>query len=819
MTDTVCDEDDGASRALEPQAEGPSSVMMKKIVSCISLLSAASPEHLTAENCSEQEEIVKVMTRVIDWLHREIAAQALTITTSDSVDVEDETFVKTSVRKRVSQMFMCWHEVQQKTKPLNRRLWMLWMEMGCSLEVLRCCEVMEKRKESCVRLMMTSPPPWDFPTLATICDKEKQGAYCQELWDATMVKPLDGASSGVECEYAPVLVEVFVHWTTAAMRGYELVFIANVAAPLRKHLHSVSTHDAILRDAWFNYAKHKRSAASTLIDAGGLAVTIIVLSALALSHQSPGVVQYLESLEADTLVKLSSQPFPQVHSPVGIVAMALGLTVLDDTRHSSDVSMHSQPGHASILSQFALLRLVNLPLVAPRLQPRGDATIAEHQTKVHQWARALTLEPSHALLQECSLRMAELCIEEFVSFFQTSLKTRLKLIEAMQSVLPTSLFRRSMSKDHPMPGKPIVQDKSLLLSTGEIVRLIRQFYTGIAPILEALAVGFTVRSFVALSRIEFAREVCASEPANASMQAVTQQLEEALEKTALPPDQIFAPVLHSVAMHSVNVNTSILPETDIASGCQALAVGRVVQRKLRILLFQCAPLVDDALSVVFSVLYNIYEPADTFGHDFIGICLSHLTKFIPRSIVLPHYLQVTLASYPANASPRALIKACGVIFGSFFYSETRFAVATKFDAHGTAESTRLLALWAIRKCFERSTALLVEEEKAMVTEDSAEESTASNETGGMYLAGLVFDLMKIAPADILASIAMEAERLLSHWKHNPRVLRELKRALFTRISQNCEAETRAWFAAWYIEVDRLYPVKSPLATRSMLSRL
>uniref|UniRef100_M4BEM5 Uncharacterized protein n=1 Tax=Hyaloperonospora arabidopsidis (strain Emoy2) TaxID=559515 RepID=M4BEM5_HYAAE len=716
MTDKVCDEDDGVSRALQPQAE-------------------ASPEYLTAEDCSEQEEIVKVMTRVIDWLHREVATQALTITTSDFVDAEDETFVKTSVRNQVSQVFMCWHEVQQKTKPLNRRLWMLWMEMGCSLEVLHCYEVVEKRNESCVRLMTTSHPPWDFPTLATICDKKKQEVYCQELWDAVMVKPLNGAPSGAE------------------------------------------------------------------------------------SHQTPEVAQYLESLEAETLVKLSSQPFPQVHSPVGIVVMALGLTVLDDTRHSSDASMHSQPGHASILSQFALLRLVNLPLVAPRLHPCGDATIAEHQTKVHQWARALALEPSHALLQECSLRMAELCIEEFVSFFQTSLETRLKLIEAMQSVLPTSSFRRSMSKDHPMHGKPVVQDKSLLLLTGEIVKLIRLFYTGIAPILEALAVGSTVRSFVALTRIEFAREVCASVPANVPMQVVTQQLEEALEKTALSPEQIFAPVLHSVAMHSVNVDTNILPETDIASGCQALAVGRVVQRKLHILLFQCAPLIDDALSVIFSVLYNIYEPADTFGHGFIGICLSHLTKFIPRSIVLPHYLQVTLASYPANASPQALTKACGVIFGSLFYSETLFAVATKFDAHGTAESTRLLALWAIRKCCERSTTLLVEEEKAMVTEDSAEESTASNETGGMYLAGLVFDLMKIAPADILASIAIEAERLLSHWKHNSRLLRQLKRALFTRISQNCEAEARAWFAAWYIEVDRLYPVKSPLATRSVLSRL
>ncbi|POM57947.1 Hypothetical protein PHPALM_37476 [Phytophthora palmivora] len=258
----------------------------------------------------------------------------------------------------------------------------------------------------------------------------------------------------------------------------------------------------------------------------------------------------------------------------------------------------------------------------------------------------------------------------------------------------------------------------------------------------------------------------------------------------------------------------------------ALAVGLVLQRKLRILLFQCTSLIDDALAVVFSGLYNLFEPVDAFAHRFIGVCLTHLGQFTPLFTVFPHYLQVTLAAYPANASPEALTKACGAIFGSLFYSEALTMSYANDDE--ITETAHRMVLWAMQKCCERTTELLAEENKAASMKSfediagekvSVKESTVASETDGLYLAGVVFELMKMSPMKILKASAMEAEHLLARWKSSPNVLRELKAALFARISQNCEAEKRAWLAAWYIEIDKQYPVDPPKSTPLVASRL
>jgi hypothetical protein len=343
----------------------------------------------------------------------------------------------------------------------------------------------------------------------------------------------------------------------------------------------------------------------------------------------------------------------------------------------------------------------------------------------------------------------------------------------------------------------------------------------VAPIMGSLSTVHLVRGFLALSRVEFVRELCASPSANVSMQAVTQRLEQALEQTATPPDVLFAPVLRSLAMHAMTASSAIPPELDMVTGCQALAVGLLMQRKLRVLLFQCAPLIDDALAVVFSALYNVFEPADAFAHRFLGVCLTHLGQFAPLLTVFPHYLQRTLAAYPSNASRPGLTKACGAIFGSLFYSEALAAPA----AHDreVVDTAQRMVLWALRKCCERSTQLLMEEDKVSApTEEvkgkAAKSKAASAETDGLYLAGLVFELLKMAPMRVLEAGAAEAERLLARWKSNPRVLQELKSALFARISQNCEAEKRAWLAAWYIELGLQYPTGASI-TPEATSRL
>ncbi|KAK1930472.1 hypothetical protein P3T76_014143 [Phytophthora citrophthora] len=794
--------DSAASRALEARPIGMKRLMMEEIASSIRVLKAVSFEQLEDENY-EHETLVGALASSLGWLHRQIDMPR----PSRQEIEEDINDTKLQVLKELLQVFKHWHNLQQSMqKAMSMRLWMLWMELGCTLEVLRYCEPVQKLPESYVQLMLTSQPPRDFPTSITHCNKEKQGLYFCELWDAVLAKPLHGSPDIVASEVAQKLTECFLYWMASAMRGYELAFIANVATPLQERIRAAS--NPLLVDGWIKFANINMTTGSMLNNAGGVAVTALVLSALTSANREPEVDEYLELLSAAAVDELSRGPFAQPHSSVGIVAMALGIAYLDDSSSSS----FQHPGHATILCQFALLRLVSLKLLSPHLKPYDDATILNYQAYVHRSMRVL----SNTTLQDISLRMTEACVEEMVGFYQSSFGIYLSLMEAMQSVLPEELFRTKMLMALEVTA---TADENLLLSPPDIVAFLKQFYGSVAPILEILSTGHLVRAFLALSRIEFVREVCASSTANASMQAVTQQLEQALEQTNSPPDAIFAPVLRSLAMHSMTASSEIPPEMDVVSGCQALAVGLVMQRKLRILLFQCTPLIDDALAVVFSGLYNVFEPVDAFSHRFLGVCLSHLSQFTPLFTVFPHYLQLTLAAYPANASPQDLTKACGATFGSLFYSED-LMMSSEQDGEVT-ETARRMVLWAIRKCCERGTELLMDEDEIAVPTTSTEtiKEEAKPETDGLYLAGLVFELMKMAPMSVLKASAMEAEQLLARWKSNPRVLRELKKALFARISQNCEAEKRAWLAAWYIEIDNQYPVPESTADPATISRL
>ncbi|OWZ09011.1 hypothetical protein PHMEG_00018358 [Phytophthora megakarya] len=733
---------------------------MEEIVSSMRVLIAASSEALVAEN-EEDDPLVRAMTRVLGWLHKKQDSQ--------HVPEDEKMSTKLCVRRELSQVFLHWHKLQAKSA-MSWRLWMLWTQLGCSLDVLRCCDAADAQ-QSMVQLVMMSRPPRDFPTSKMHCNKQKQVSFVCELWDAVMGKPLHGAPVGVAGKVASQLIELYLHWVKTAMCRYEVAFIANAAASLRVHLQSTPTGNPLLADVWLTFAKVNVRPESITKDAVNTAVSVIVLSALTSIRRKAETMRYLEALGAATTEELSRGPFPPPQGSAAIVAMAMGLASLDDATSPRNSTIQLRSGNATILCQFALLRLMSLKLHSSRLNP------------------------SQTILSEYSLRMAETCIEEMVGFFQTSLETYLPLVEAMQSVLPAELFRTKML-DHLKSSADIVQDETLLTSPPQIVVFLEQFYGGMALILDVLSAKYLVRAFLAFSRIEFARE------------------------SATPPETIFAPMLYSLAMHSMSTNTDIPSGVDVVAGCQTLAVGLVVQRKLRILLFQCTSLIDDALALVFSGLYNVFEPVDAFTHRFLGVCLTHLGQFTPLFTVFPHYLQVTLAAYPVNASPQELTKACGAIFGSLFYSEA-LTVPTPHDSE-IVETAERMVLWAMRKCSERATELVVEEDKLIAEvlagnpnakggEKISGKEAAASETDGLYLAGLIFELMKMTPMPILKSSAMEAELLLARWKSNPRVLRELKGALFPRISQNCEAEKRAWFAAWYIEIDKLYPVDTPVA--------
>ncbi|KAG1684675.1 hypothetical protein DVH05_010642 [Phytophthora capsici] len=801
---------EAASRAIEARLTGAKTLLMEEIVSSLRVLNAASLEQLGDESY-EHEALVHAMTSTLSWLHQQIA----TPPPFRQVDQEGQDEAILATFKELMQVFKHWHNLQQLMRhSMSSRLWMLWVELGCTLEVLRYCDTVQKPVESCVQLVMASQPPHAFPTSNIHCAKENQAAVARELWDVMLVKPLDGAPEAAATKVAQKLVECFLYWVENAMRGYALVFIANVATPLREHLRATEGNP-LLVDAWIKFASFNMETRNMLKNPSRVAVTVLVVSALTSTSRGLEIEGYLDTLRGAAVDELSRRPFAQAHSPVGIVAMALGIAHLDDFRFSSSSSIQKSR-NATILCQFALMRLVTLRLLSPHAKPYDDATILDYQTHVHRSGGMLVTDQANTTHQDILLRMTEACIEEMVGFFQSSIEVYLSLMKAVQSILPEEIFRTKMLMELQPVASSTAPDETLLTSAPDIVALLKQFYGTVAPILEVLSTGHLVRAFLALSRIEFAREVCASTTANASMQAVTQQLEQALELT---PDAIFAPVLRSLAMHSMTATSEIPPEVNIVAGCQVLAVGLVMQRKLRILLFQCTPLIDDALAVVFSGLYNVFEPVDAFAHRFLSVCLSHLGRFTPLFTVFPHYLQVTLAAYPANASPQDLTKACGAIFGSLLYSEA-LTMPSEQDSDVT-ETAQRMVLWAIRKCCERSTELLIDEDKVAaptVSSDPIKEEVKA-ETDGLYLAGLVFELMKMVPISILKTSAMEVEQFLAHWKSNPRALRELKKALFARISQNCEAEKRVWLAAWYIEIDNHYPVLEPTADPATISRL
>lgn len=684
--------------------------------------------------------------------------------------------------------FSHWGE-QHKQKKLTPSVWLQYVELGCSLEA--------------TGELIACAPPSDFPTARTHCDKELQTTFCCGLWDA-VVRPLQKQTANV-----PGVLNVFLHWITAAMKDYEVVFLANVAAAFRAHV--AQQNDALV-NALLEFAKNTTSPSRITESAAHGAVMTIVLSAVTPTRRPQTVESYLETWRAEMVEQLSRAPYPQVHSPVCIVAMSLGLSALGDGK-----STDTRSGNASLLAQFALLRLVSAPLLSSRLRPCEDVTVSSYIAQVCRDLEIVVQNPSLVSSHELSLRMTEACIEDMTGFFLHSLAGCVSLVAAAQSVLPTELFRSKMLSQFQtqLDSETAKREQDLLMSESNIVALLKQFYSAAAPMLEILSKQYLVRGFLALSRLEFAREICATPAVNTSMQTVTERLEQALESSATSPDAIFSPIFRSLAMQATVASTDIPREVDVVTGCQVLSVGLVVQRKLRILLFRCTPLIDDALAIVFSGLYNIFKPVDAFAHRFLGVCLTHLGQFTPLLTVFPHYLQVTLAAYPMNASRAALTKTCGAIFGSLFYSETlAMPDAYQPDEVETAQRT---VLWATRQCFKRASELLTKENKvssnpakpevqAPASDTTIEKGDPhASETDALYLAGLAFELMKMAPIAVLRSCAMEAEKLLAQWRDNSTVLRELKSALFGRISQNCEAEKRAWLAAWYIEVDNCYP--------------
>ncbi|CEG39380.1 uncharacterized protein PHALS_09631 [Plasmopara halstedii] len=784
---------------------------MDNIEVSLRLIAAITHEQLASDSI---DEAIQAMTRVLAYLNLQHV---------DSLQ-QTNTQIK-SLLIQIEQTFHQWHKLQQSIdKAMNFRLWILWVELGCTLAVLYWCKT--RQMKNCFQLVANTKPPTNFPTLESNFHREEQVAFICNLWNAVIANPLAKVPAKVVEEMMPELAEVFFHWMTVAMRGYETIYIAHVATRFLDHVNMVLMDSMQLENALVIVATCKLKTENLNQNAALISVATLILSALNRTHRNPEATKCLEILSAATVEELSHRPFPEPQNPTASVALALGIAYLDETRHSIVSEMS---GNATLLCQFALLRLVSFQLLSSQLKPYDVGAIMDYQARLQQRLKTMILESSHADLQEYSLRQVEISIEDMIDFLCSSRQIYLALLDALKKLLSPSLFLSITSNQLQSTADHSVQDEHRLPPGSKIVAFIQRFYEAVAPLLEVLSNRYIVRSFLALSRMEFAREICASPSVNVPMQAVTKQLELELEQSPSTSDSIFAPIFQS---HTARHHIIIPAEMDVIAGCQTLAIGLMVQRKLRILLFHCASLSDDVLTLIFSGLYNVFEPVDAFAHRFLNVCLLHLHQFFPLYSVFPHYLKKTLDAYPIAASRQALTKVCGTIFGSLFDSEA-FTKLAKQDTVST-KIAQQMTLWAIRKCCDRCNELFIKENglspsSGVGSDESSEQNqfptkvtttltvaNSTRESDALYLANLVFELLKMAPVVILKVCAMEVEQLIAYWVDNLSILRQLKNALFATISQDCEAEKRAWLAAWYIEIDRQYPIASQAAGKSRL---
>ncbi|TDH72187.1 hypothetical protein CCR75_003892 [Bremia lactucae] len=769
---------------------------MESIESSLHLLRSASCENLASET---PEDVVEAMSCMLAWLYRHDVASVLQ-----------------AIAAQLQQVVEHLHGLFQTTDtPINGRLWMLWVELCCKLSMLRYCEI-EKHLEIEVDFFINIQPPRDLPILQTQYDKKNQAAFSCRFWDAAVVRPLLGASVDHATKAMPKLVDFFLHWMANAMLGYEMIFIANVAAPIRKHVNKQFINNSPLVDAWLDFVSVELKAEDVTNNAPKTSVIALILSSTNSTKKARDAAKFLSLLGAVTVKELVRDPFPQPHHPIAAVAMAQGLIYLDDAKDSDSLAVLVESGNVAVLCQFAALRVVNLKLLSSRLIPYDDVAISQHFDHVRCKVEALMLDSSCAGLQEYSLQMMESCIEETINFYQSSRQNYICLVEAMKTTLSQDLIRQSVLHELKLTANSLPHDEKLNASSSDIVAFLNQFYNRVAPLLKAYSAHHIVRVFVALSRIEFIREACTSPNMNKCMLAITQQMEEELEQSTVSMNALVAPVLRSVT--TTRVMTEIIIEADIVAGCQMLAVGLVMQRKIRVLLMQCQELIDDALAIVFLSLFNVFEPADAFAHQFLGLCLARFGQLLPIYSIFPYYLQVTLAAYPSLACSHDLTKVCGTIFGSLFYSKA-LMLPSEQD-YTSVETAERMTLWAIQKCCQRCIEILAEEIKLVKTSVATDileidglpansiKPANANETNGMYLAGLVFELLKMAPMTILKATAVEVEQLIAQFGSNPVVLRQLKNALYERISQDCEAEKRAWLAIWCVELDRQYSTKT-----------
>lgn len=744
----------------------------------------------------------------------------------------------------------------QRNKTLPLTSWQLCMEIGACVLVAQQNAAASEQLQSLLKSAIT---PAELPSSSAHCDARQQLAFCCSVWGALVARALPAIDFTAHDSERVLsqLVDVCIHWIGTAMGGYEVAFINNVGSALIAHIAqsvAASGNQAqarICQAAALNLLKNK-AATNWQASAQELAVAVLVLRAVGgatVEHE-----RELEKLRFVVVSRLKSDPFTHVHDPHSILAMTLGVMT---SNNQAPASYSQQTTWAQVLvQQFALLRSVNLSLLSFRLGNPQKSQQQEPNSSLflfQQYLSSAMRASGDASMIALSFQMLEKCVVEATSFFRSSsAASYASLVKALQSVYLPGLLRDAVistyldSKSDVMPVEEA--------DTEAIVDYLKALYQTASTTLQTLTisqpgnVNALLLAFLTLSKLEFARESCSSPETNAFMNQLTQQVEDAIESS---PNHVLSTLLRAVAvsnesssfsgdtsgawpttssavaLSSVSAPDSVLPlEVDVIYSAEALVVGVILQRKLRVLLFQSSSLVDDVLALVFSGLYSGYEPLNLFAQNFLGFCLTHLGQYISIYSIAPYYLQVTLAKYPGAATQDSLAKTCGVIFGALFFAaqpESSSASSSSAVAVTMTQQQRMV-LWAMKQCCDRVAELVLAPRLTIsrtepVGDDNVESKTTAQTPdsdgmkSGLYLAGIVFEVMKMGPIELLVQIAMEVELLLSKCAEktsrdlSSTALHALKTHLFASISQNCDAEKRAWLAAWYVELAALYPTE------------
>ncbi|KAJ0412210.1 hypothetical protein ATCC90586_005823 [Pythium insidiosum] len=235
-------------------------------------------------------------------------------------------------------------------------------------------------------------------------------------------------------------------------------------------------------------------------------------------------------------------------------------------------------------------------------------------------------------------------------------------------------------------------------------------------------------------------------------------------------------------------------------------------RKLRVVLFQSSSSTRaDAMAVVLAGALHGLAPLDAFSHRFLTFTLSDLSQFVAVEDIAPLYLQRAVSTFPdADVSTERLTSVTSSVFGALYFSPV---------GEQTKQRDRdAITLWALRLCRERVTSLLALSQlqssatnaaPTPVDTDSpqAESDLPSSHDAGVFLLELFVELAKMAPLPMLPRVARELELLVHQTSDSPTMQATVQQRVFSAIATNCEAEKRAWFTAWYLDLASRYAAK------------